>query len=59
MFWHVVAALPESTKFVPDNDEDINPKSCYDDLKQAMLESTRISEKGRFTALTTSLELGQ
>ncbi len=31
----VVAVLPESwiTKFVPDNDDDINPKSCYDDLK--------------------------
>ncbi len=60
MFWYVVAALPESwiTQFVPDNDEVINPKSCYDDLKQAMLESTRISEKESFTALTTSLELG-
>ncbi len=60
MLWHVVAALPESwiTKFVHDNDNDINPKSCYDDLKHAMLESTKISEKGRFTALTSSLELG-
>ncbi len=60
MFWHVVATLPETwiTKFVPDNDEEINPKSCYDDLKQAMLESTKISEKERFTALTSSLELG-
>ncbi len=60
MFWQVVAALPRSsiTKFVPDNDEDINPKSCYDDLKHAMLENTKIAEKERFTALTRSLELG-
>ncbi len=60
MFWHVVAALPESwiTKLVPDNNDDINPKSCYDDLKHAMLESTKISEKERCTALASSLELG-
>ncbi len=57
---NVVAALPESliAKCVPDNKKDINPKSCYDDLKQAMLESTKISEKERFMALTSSLELG-
>ncbi len=56
MFWHVVAAFPES--WITRKLDDINPKSCYDDLKQAMLEGTRISEKERFTALTTSLELG-
>ncbi len=62
MFWQVAAALLESqiTTFVPDDDddEDINPKSCYDDLKPVILESTNILEKERFTAFPSSLELG-
>ncbi len=37
--------------------KDINLKSCYDDLKQTMLESTKIPEKERFTALTSNLGL--
>ncbi len=42
MFWHVVATLSENgiAKFVPDKDEDIKPKSCYDDLKQKLLEGS-------------------
>ncbi len=37
MVWHVVAALPENwiAKVVPDRGGGINPKSCYDNLKQA------------------------
>ncbi len=59
MFWHVAAALPECwiAKFVPDNDEDINPNSCDDGLKRAMLESIKLSEKKGFTVLMSSIEL--
>ncbi len=60
MFWHVVATLPEDgiAKFVPDRGGSIKPKPCYDDLKQELLEGSKIPEKGRFTALTSSLVVG-